>query len=74
MTETRTAYMCGVDFQLHLGEDSWPVKTYASVEELKAARRCWTQCGLVEVEVRVKSRVEPQDFSAPAALTSKEAP
>jgi hypothetical protein len=61
--------MCGVDFQHHLGEDAQPTKTYASVEDLKEARRCWSQCGIVEVEISVKSWVEPQDFLAP--LTPK---
>lgn len=62
MSKTRIAYMCGVDFQHHLGEDVWPTKTYASVEALKASNKCWPQCGIVEVQVRVKSWVEPQDF------------
>jgi hypothetical protein len=64
VTDTRTAYMCGVDFQHHLGEDSKATRTYASVECLKEARECWKQCGIVEVEVRVKAWVEPQDFTS----------
>jgi hypothetical protein len=61
--QTRKGYLCGVDFQHELGEvmDSTPV--YSSVEDLKRQRECWSDCGIVEVEVTLVKWVEPQDFS-----------
>lgn len=61
---TRTGYMCAVDFRWELGEvpDSAPV--YSSVEDLKRQRTCWKSCGIVKVEVKLLEWVEPENFSS----------
>lgn len=57
-------YMCGIDYQHELegSPDGTPV--YSSVTELKTYKRCWRQCGIVEVELRATRWVEPQDLFA----------
>lgn len=58
-------YMCGVDYQHELGEAADGTPLYPSAESLKKYRKCWKQCGIVEIEVEIKDVkwVEPQDFS-----------
>lgn len=53
MARTITAYMCNVDADYHLGEDSGGTALYPSVDDLKRHRACWSQCGVVEVEVTI---------------------
>lgn len=56
----RIGYMCGVDFQYHIeGDDA---KVFSSVKSLKREKGCTDQCGIVEVEVRVKKWIAPQKF------------
>ena len=57
----RTAYVCGVDYQHEIGE-TCDVVLYASVEDLKAKRTCWKQCGIVELKIQINKWVEPQDL------------
>lgn len=60
---SRTAYMCGVDYQQELDPDqSGPVPVYSSVEALKRERSCWPECGIVRVQVKVVEWVEPQQL------------
>lgn len=61
---TRTGYMCAVDFRWHIGEDKHPSPIYASVEDLKRQRKCWKTCGIVEVEVKLVEWAEPENFSS----------
>ena len=60
MSETRTGYMCGVDFQHHLENDARPVKVYADEWTLRRMRPCVAECGIVEVEIKVVRWVQPQ--------------
>ena len=58
-------YTCGVDWQHEIGqaadlEGKEPL--YSTVEELKAKRDCWKECGIVEVELKLSRWVEPQDL------------
>ena len=58
----KKSYVCGVDWQHEIGECN-DVTLYSSIKALKKARSCWPQCGIVELEIKVKKWVEPQDFS-----------
>lgn len=40
-------YLCGVDFQHEMDEGL--ADFYDSVEELKEKKKCWKQCGIVEI-------------------------
>jgi hypothetical protein len=59
-------YACGVDWQHEIGEASdleGKMPLYSSVEVLKKSRKCWQECGIVELEISLKGWVEPQDLS-----------
>ena len=73
--EIRRGFMCATDFQYHLGEDVVPTRVYADEETLKKDRRCWVECGIVEVEVSVVRWASPSNFSSlivPAPGLTKE--
>ena len=61
----RTLYACGVDWQHEIGEApdlEGKMPLYSSVEELKAKRTCWKECGIVELRLDFKGWVEPQNL------------
>jgi len=58
-------YACGVDYQHEIGhasdlEGNMPL--YSSVKALKRTRKCWEECGIVELELSLSKWVEPQDL------------
>lgn len=60
MSADRTiiGYMDKVAFDFELGKAAGGRKVYTSVDGLKAEKACWEECGIVEVEVRLRSVVE----------------
>lgn len=42
-------YLCGVSYQHEIGQCD--VDYFDSLEELKASLKCWTGCGVVELEL-----------------------
>lgn len=63
--EVRKFYMCPTDYDFEIGEapdleGKFPI--YSSVEELKARRSCWDECGIIEVEIKKVSVVVPENF------------
>jgi hypothetical protein len=54
-------YMCGVAWQHEIGNT--PVKVHPSSKCLELDHKCTSECGIVEVEVRLKRWVLKQDFS-----------
>lgn len=59
-------YMCLTDYWHELGEADDGSKVYASVEDLRRERKCVAQCGIAEVEVRLRQIVqEPSDGEVP---------
>lgn len=46
-----TAYLCGTDYYHEIGECT--THTFASVKALKQNNKCWRECGIVKVEVRL---------------------
>jgi hypothetical protein len=59
---SKKSYVCGVDWQHEIGEGPNDIKLYSSLEILKKERTCWKECGIVELDIRVKKWVEPQDL------------
>lgn len=53
MSRTITGYMCKTDFDFELGSYRGGVEVYESIQDLARCRRCVTECGIVEVEIRV---------------------
>lgn len=64
MSEMRTVvgYMCMIDWEHELGNAHDGNKVYPSIEALKEHHPMWAECGIVEVEVRFRREVVPQDF------------
>lgn len=57
-------YMCAVDFNCELGHAAGGNTVYGSVADLKSHKKCWAQCGIVEVKVEFSKEIEPQDFTS----------
>ena len=57
---SKKSYVCGVDWQHEIGEGPNDIKLYSSLKVLKKERTCWKECGIVELDIRVKKWVEPQ--------------
>ena len=50
-----TAYICETDYNHEFDPDNADLpQFYSTVKSLKKDRSCWRECGIVEVEVRVK--------------------
>ena len=53
-------YMCEIDWNWELGEAAGGTTVYATLNDLKENHKCWEECGIVEVEVKmVKQVVKP---------------
>lgn len=53
-------YMCGVDWRHEAY--AIPAMIYPSEKSLRRSRECVSQCGIVEIEMRFKRWVQPEDF------------
>ncbi len=62
--DTAIVYMCGTDWQHHTLCDAYGTKVYGSEAALRRQRSCVSQCGVVEVEMRITRWVTPQDYSS----------
>lgn len=58
--ETRIVYIDGTDWQHDIKGTT--VDVYPSIEAITGAKKCVKDCGIVEVEVKLKRWVKPQDF------------
>ncbi len=55
--KTKIFYTCGIGWQ-----HDPDIKLFESADLLKARTSCWTECGIVEVEVTEKRWVEEQNL------------
>lgn len=55
-------YMDKVDWDWELGAASGGNRVFPSVKDLKNHKPCWQECGIVEVEVRLKRIVRHGNF------------
>lgn len=51
-------YMCRIDWECEIGASMRGTRIYPSLEDLRRERSCVADCGIVEVEVRIKRLVE----------------
>lgn len=49
MTKPRKAYCCGADFAHEPVQD---IKFYETVKELKLQKKCWSECGILKLELK----------------------
>jgi hypothetical protein len=52
MSKPKTGFMCRTDFEHELTYVACTT-IYADLEDVKCFRKCWEECGIVEVEVSV---------------------
>lgn len=57
----KKSYVCGTDFDYEIGVAD-DVTLYSSIKALKKGRQCWKECGIVELEIKIKKWVEPQNL------------
>ena len=58
-------YACGVDWQHEFGEASdieGCYNLYSSIENLKKDKKCYNECGIVELNLSIVKWIEPQNF------------
>lgn len=55
--DTKTGFMCSVDYRHELSDASDGARIYPTLEDMKEHCSCWKGCGIVEVEVKLKSVV-----------------
>lgn len=58
-----TGFMCGVDFNYELGQALGGNTIFPSEADLIANKGCTDECGIVEVEVRLKRVIKEEDHS-----------
>lgn len=47
----KIGYMCRTDYEYELGEAVGGCEVYPTIEDLKNHRKCWSDCGIVKVEI-----------------------
>lgn len=57
-----TGYMCKIDWDYEFGNAENGNHVYPSIEALKKYHTCWEECGIVEVEVRLKRVVVEENL------------
>jgi hypothetical protein len=50
-------YMCATDWRYEIGSAADGNRVYPSVDALKRELNCWEECGIVEVEVKIKATI-----------------
>jgi hypothetical protein len=63
----RKMYACGVDWQQEIGEApdlEGKIPLYSSIQELMNKRSCWTECGIVEIQLSMNHWVVAQNLTA----------
>ena len=58
-----SGFMCKVDWDYELGAALGGNNIFASEADLIANKKCTDECGIVEVEVRLKRVISESDFS-----------
>ena len=61
--QSKKAYTCGVNWQHELVDDNANyIEVFGSLKALKKARLCYKECGIVELEIKFKKWIKPQNF------------
>jgi len=61
--DVRVGYMDKVDFDYELGNAKGGNKVFPSIKDLKENKPCIEECGIVEVEIKLRQVVQETDFS-----------
>lgn len=57
MSKSKKGYMCSTDYNLEL-DIGGDVVVYPTIKELKKHRPCWTECGIVQIDIYVAKVVK----------------
>ena len=68
---TIIGYMDKVDFDYELGAAKGGNRVYPSQKDLEECQPCTQECGIVEVEVRLKRVIAESDFSKSTEVMSQ---
>lgn len=58
-----TGYMCGIDWHCEIGRAPRGSTVYPSISALKQDHEMWEECGIVEVQVRIRRTITPGNDS-----------
>lgn len=47
----KIGYLCSTDYEFELESAAGGVKIFSSINDLKKNRKCWEECGIIEVEI-----------------------
>jgi hypothetical protein len=53
-SEKKTGYMCKTDYYFELGSSGDATQIFSTYEGLKQNKKCWSECGVVEIEIAIK--------------------
>lgn len=54
----KKAYMCATDYHYELESRKSPSQIFGSIESLKSHKKCWKDCGIVEIEIYIKRIID----------------
>lgn len=55
---SKKGYMCSTDYEFELGSASGGSKVYSSIEDLVNNKKCHSSCGIFEVEILLKRKID----------------
>jgi len=69
MTKKLTLCLCATDWRYELGEAADGTTFYPSLDALKHYRQCWSECGVIRVDVAFDNAemVVPENFGGEGA-------
>lgn len=60
-------YLCGIDYQHEMEEGL--ANFYNTIEELKAAKSCWKQCGILKITLDLSGNELCSEWMSPQNLS-----
>lgn len=73
--DTAIVYMCWTDWEHHTLSDADGTTFYPSIRALKKHRKCWKECGIIEVGINFRQWIQPQEYPLlRAEVWTKESP
>lgn len=60
--DVAVVYIDGIDYQHHLLGASHGTRVFPTIASIKEHRSCVVECGIIEIEIRVRRWVQPQNL------------
>lgn len=55
-------YVCGTDWQCEAKDVPHAVKFYKTIDRLKSDKKCWKDCGIVEIDMKMSKVIFESTF------------